>query len=713
LKISILAAGSGGMYCGSCMRDNALATALQRQGHQVMLVPLYTPLRTEEQADSNVGRVYYGGINVYLQHLMGLFRHTPRFFDWMLDRAWVLKAAGRLGVQTPPEKLSGLTLSILKGEHGPAMKELHRLVDFLKQDVKPEIVSLPNLMFIGMAGFLGRELDVPVVCELTGEDIFLDAMRPADRERVRQVIRGSARDVSRFVATSAFYADRMADYLAVPREEIDVVYPGIPHHYLKEPEAIPVGSALRTDSSPLESMVGGAEAKSETVRNADPTGGHPGTNGRPLTVGYMARICPEKGLGHLIEAMEVLAEAPGMSDVRLQVGGYVGKRDEKWYKALQVRAAGPKLAGKVTWHGEVTREQKLHLLDSSDVFSAPTPYAEPKGIYVLESLARGVPVVQPAHGSFPELVRQTGGGLLVEPGNARELADALAGLLQDVPRRRELGQAGRKAVEEAFTEDHMARNMVKVYERLLYERSTMLTKTVPGSVTPSVASRSPGLEVSGVRKEYITPAEPLVVLKGVSFSLSSGESMAIVGPSGSGKSTLLNILGTLDPPTSGSVRLDGVDPFTLSASALARFRSGKIGFVFQDHHLLPQLTAAENVLIAKLAEGNVSDADAVRAADLLRRVGLEGRATHLPAELSGGERQRVAIARALMNGPLLLLCDEPTGNLDAHTAASVADLLFALAKESTAIMIAVTHSPQLAERFGRRMRMNEGELVAM
>jgi len=711
LKISILAAGSGGMYCGSCMRDNALATALQRQGHQVMLVPLYTPLRTEEQADSNVGRVYYGGINVYLQHAMGLFRHTPRVFDWMLDRAWVLKAAGQLGVQTAPEKLSGLTLSILKGEHGPEAKEVRRLVEFLKSDVKPEIVSLPNLMFIGMAGFLRRELDVPVVCELTGEDIFLDAMRPADRERVRQVIRSSARDVNKFVATSAFYADRMADYLAVPREEIEVVYPGIPHHYLKEP-ATPVGSALRTDSSPSGMTVRGSEpAPPEMVRSADPTRDHSASNGRPPTVGYMARICPEKGLGQLIEAMELLVEAPGMADVRLEVGGYVGGRDAKWYKALQARAAG-KLAGKVTWHGEVTREQKLHLLDSSDVFSAPAPYAESKGIYVLESLARGVPVVQPAHGSFPELISRTGGGVLVRPGNARELADALAGLLADVPRRRELGQAGRKAVEEAFTEDHMARNMVQVYQRVLNERSSMSTRTQSsGSVMPSAVAMTSGLQVTGLRKEYITPAEPLVVLKGVSFSLSPGDSMAIVGPSGSGKSTLLNILGTLDPPTSGSVQLDGTDPFALSAAALARFRSEKIGFVFQDHHLLPQLTAAENVLIAKLAEGNVGEADAVRAADLLQRVGLAGRSTHLPAELSGGERQRVAIARALMNRPSLLLCDEPTGNLDGHTAASVADLLFELAKESNAIMIAVTHSPQLAERFGRRMRMNDGELV--
>ena len=234
------------------------------------------------------------------------------------------------------------------------------------------------------------------------------------------------------------------------------------------------------------------------------------------------------------------------------------------------------------------------------------------------------------------------------------------------------------------------------------------------------ASR-PAVEASGatgaslcvvdVRKEYPTPAEPLVVLRGVSFDLARGQSLAIVGPSGSGKSTLLNILGTLDRPTAGQVTVDGQDPFALSPADLAGFRSGRVGFIFQDHHLLPQLSAAENVLVPKLAAGRVSRDDAAHALDLLRLVGLQDRASHLPAELSGGERQRVAIARAMINGPALLLADEPTGNLDVRTAHTIADLLFELAGRTNAVLIAVTHSPDLAERFGRRMRMSEGELV--
>jgi lipoprotein-releasing system ATP-binding protein len=222
---------------------------------------------------------------------------------------------------------------------------------------------------------------------------------------------------------------------------------------------------------------------------------------------------------------------------------------------------------------------------------------------------------------------------------------------------------------------------------------------------------SSSLTVADVHKSYPTPAEPLVVLKGISLELSPGDSLAIVGPSGSGKSTLLNILGTLDRPTSGSVKLGETDPFSLAPGDLARFRSERIGFIFQDHHLLPQCTALENVLIARLAAGKVRPEDTQRGRDLLGRVGLADRTTHLPSELSGGERQRVAIARALMNRPPLLLCDEPTGNLDTRNSAAIGELLHAVAAENQSMLIVVTHSPALAETFGRQVQMRDGMLA--
>ncbi|HEX4793141.1 MAG TPA: ABC transporter ATP-binding protein [Humisphaera sp.] len=219
-----------------------------------------------------------------------------------------------------------------------------------------------------------------------------------------------------------------------------------------------------------------------------------------------------------------------------------------------------------------------------------------------------------------------------------------------------------------------------------------------------------GLVVTDLHKEYPTPTDPLVVLRDVSFSLPATGRLAIVGPSGSGKSTLLNILGAIDLPTGGSVTLDGVNPFVLSSKELAHYRAQKIGFVFQDHHLLPQCTALENVLVARLAIGSATAEHAKRASGLLRDVGLEGRASHLPAELSGGERQRVAIARALMNSPRLLLCDEPTGNLDTKTGHAVGELLMRLADQSAAVLIAVTHSPSFAAMFPMKMGMVDGKM---
>jgi glycosyltransferase involved in cell wall biosynthesis len=401
-----------------------------------MLIPLYTPLRTEPKSVSH-GEVFFGGVNVYLQHASGLFRKTPRAVDWLLDRNWLLKLAGRYGADTPPEQLAGLTLSLLQGEDGPAVKELRRLLDFLRNEARPQVVTLPNLMFIGVAPTIRRELNVPVVCELTGEDIFLDAMAERDKGQIREAIRKGAAHVDRFVATCTYYAARMADYLGVSRDAIDVVYPGIPAEYLNEPRA--------------------ASMKE---------------HGHPPTVGYLARICPEKGLHKFLDAVLLLAKMPGMQELRVRVAGYLGKQHEKWYAAQQARLAQAGFGARAQFLGEVDRGAKLELLDSLDVFSVPTTYKETKGVSILEAMARGVPVVQPAHGSFPEILQLTNGGVLVPPDNPQALAEAMHSLLNNPHRRRQLGEAGKRAIRAGFTDEHMARNMMKVYERVTMGRMT-------------------------------------------------------------------------------------------------------------------------------------------------------------------------------------------------------------------------------------------------
>ena len=216
------------------------------------------------------------------------------------------------------------------------------------------------------------------------------------------------------------------------------------------------------------------------------------------------------------------------------------------------------------------------------------------------------------------------------------------------------------------------------------------------------------LVVQDLHKQFPTRGEPLIVLRGVNLTLSDGENLAVLGPSGSGKSTLLHILGALDTPSSGTVTLDDNDPFSLNEPQLAAFRNRQIGFVFQDHHLLPQLSALENVLVPALAQPAISEAARGRAELLISRVGLADRRHHRPAELSGGERQRVAVARALIQGPTLLLADEPTGNLDRKTARQIGELLLELQAQERTMMIVATHSLELAAMCDRQMELGAG-----
>lgn len=225
-----------------------------------------------------------------------------------------------------------------------------------------------------------------------------------------------------------------------------------------------------------------------------------------------------------------------------------------------------------------------------------------------------------------------------------------------------------------------------------------------------MSNSTPDLVVKELTKNYVTAGGELSILRGIDLAMSRGEALAVTGPSGSGKSTLLYILGALDAPTSGNVNLAGKSPFGLNEKDQAEFRNSRIGFIFQDHHLLPQCSVLENVLIPVLA-GKGTDAEVEnRAKELLRRVGLDGRVNHRPAQLSGGERQRVAVCRALINRPVLLLADEPTGNLDRATAETVGSLLLDLNREQNTMLICVTHSPELANRFPRHCVLKDGRL---
>jgi glycosyltransferase involved in cell wall biosynthesis len=425
MRITYVTAGAAGMFCGSCMHDNTLVAALQAQGHDALLIPTYTPIRTDEP-DVSTPRVFYGGINVYLQQKLALFRHTPWFFDRVLDLRGLLRWVSRFAVKTEAAVLGELAVSVLKGEHGHQRKEVAKLVAWLAGEVRPEVVNLTNVLLSGMVHEMKARLGVPVLAALQGDDVFLESLPEPHRSQCLGLIREHCREIDGFIATSVYYADFMADYLGIPRGRIDVVYPGIS---LK-------GYAAR-----------------------------PGREGAVPTVGYFARVCPEKGLHNLAEAFRLLRQDPAAPPCRLRASGWLGENYRPYLDGVRKRLAEAGLAGDFAYVESPDHAGKARFFQEVDVLSVPTTYREPKGLYVLEALANGVPVVQPAHGSFPELVERTGGGLLARPDDPADLARQLRRLLEDPGLRAELGRKGQEAVQQHFNAETMARTTLEIYRK--------------------------------------------------------------------------------------------------------------------------------------------------------------------------------------------------------------------------------------------------------
>jgi glycosyltransferase involved in cell wall biosynthesis len=424
MRITYITAGAAGMYCGSCMRDNTLVAALARRGHDALLVPCYTPIRTDEE-DVSQKRVFFGGVNVYLQQKWSLFRHTPWLLDRLLDAPSLLRWAAGYAGKTQAADLGDLTVSMLKGEHGKQSKEVAKIAQWLAAEVKPQVVNLTNALLSGMVHELKRAVAAPVVCSLQGDDIFLESLPEPFQTQSLRLIREHCREIDGFVATCGYYADFMAEYFAIPRERIQVVYPGL--------------------------------------NLAGHGGARPARGGRPFTIGYFARICPEKGLHLLADAFRLLRAEPAAPRCRLRVSGWLGDSQKKYFDDIQTRLKEAGLADDFEHVESPTHADKVRFLHGIDVLSVPAPYHEPKGLYVLEALANGTPVVQPRHGSFPELLEATGGGLLVNPDDPRDLAVGLRRLRDDPALAEELGRKGKEAVHARFHADRMADETAAVY----------------------------------------------------------------------------------------------------------------------------------------------------------------------------------------------------------------------------------------------------------
>jgi glycosyltransferase involved in cell wall biosynthesis len=432
VKIAYLTAGAAGMYCGSCMHDNTLAVALGRLGVDIQLIPTYTPIRTDED-DVSVDRVFFGGVNVFLQQRYSLFRIIPTWLDRFLDRPRFIRWVTSRAIEIDPKELGALTVSMLKGEHGFQRKEVRRLCKWLASSVKPDLVVLTNMLIGGCIPEIKRKVDVPVLVTLQGDDVFLDQLVEPYKSRAFEEIRRLVERVDGFVTNSRYYADFMEHYFGIPAHKLDIVPLGIDTRDFRQ-------ATSRT-----------------TLTQAGRT--------RQPTIGYLARLAPEKGLHVLVDAFIELRKKPEMGDVQLRVAGWLGEQNREYAEAefAKLKAAG--LEDAFQYSGVVNRHEKIEFLDSLDVFSVPTTYAEPKGLYVLESLAAGVPVVQPDHGAFPELLAATGGGWLTTPGDPAALAETLCEALADRERLSQFAAAGRAAVHERFNADVMGRNMLEVYRK--------------------------------------------------------------------------------------------------------------------------------------------------------------------------------------------------------------------------------------------------------
>jgi glycosyltransferase involved in cell wall biosynthesis len=438
--------GAGGMYCGNCLRDNALVAELRRQGHAALMLPMYLPLNLDEQ-DASVGSpIFFGGINVYLDQKLPLFRHAPGWLRRRLASPALLRWATGRAAKTRPEEVGDLTISMLRGEEGNQTRALDELIDWLRQQPRPDWVCLSNALLIGLTRRLKRDLGTRVVCQLSGEDSFLDGLPAAARDLAWRTLAERARDVNLFLAPSRYFADLMTRRLNLSPDRVRVVPTGLNldgFHLAPSPTSAlqPPTSVLRPPTSALRLPT------SDTLPPAP-------------VLGYFARMCAEKGLGTLVDAYLHLRQRDRVKNLRLHVGGGLGPSDEPFVNGLRARLQAAGLAGDVEFHPNLERAAKLAFLRLLTVFSVPAAYGEAFGLYLIEALAAGVPIVQPRHAAFPEVVEATGGGVLCEPGDAVALATAIEELLLDPARARALGEAGRQAVIQEYSIGRMAERVL-------------------------------------------------------------------------------------------------------------------------------------------------------------------------------------------------------------------------------------------------------------
>lgn len=431
MNILQITPGAGSMYCGACFRDNALVGAFRQMGHSAVLLPLYLPLTLDEPDQSRGAPLFFGGINVYLQEKSALFRRLPRVFTQWLDFPQLLKWSGRFASRTRPEDVGDLAVSMLKGENGNQAKEMEFLLNWLRQQPKPDVINLSNVLLIGLARRLRRELQVPVVATLQGEAAFLDALPEKNRAEAWQALRKRAAEVDQFIAPSRYFGELMQNRIGFDQGKLRIAPNGI--------RLDGYGPTNAPDSPPV--------------------------------LGFFARICKDKGLDTLVQSFLLLKRREKTKHLRLKIGGGLIPADKPFVRQLKARLKRHGCSDSAEFYPNLSREEKIAFLKQLTVFSAPALYGESFGLYILEALAAAIPVVQPRHASFPEILDATQGGILCEPGNPKALADGVESLLLNPKKAREMGKRGRQAVCRNYSVHAMAKRIAAIYETMPSHRT--------------------------------------------------------------------------------------------------------------------------------------------------------------------------------------------------------------------------------------------------
>jgi glycosyltransferase involved in cell wall biosynthesis len=428
MNIVQITPGAGGMFCGGCFRDNALVAELRREGHHALMVPLYLPL-TLDEADQTAGTpTFFSGINVYFEQKWSWFRRAPKWVHRIFASPMLLKMAGKHAGKTRAADVGDIAISMIHGEEGNQARELEELAAWLKVHERPDVVCLSNALLCGFARRLKQELNCPVVCVLQGEDTFLDSMPESHRDRAWAALRDRARDCDLFIAPSRYFADRMTERLGLRPERVKVVHNGI-------------------------NLDGYGDVASARKRFHEPP-----------VLGFFARMCRDKGLDDAVSAFIELKSRPANRKLLFHVGGGFGPSDEAFVFQQKSRLAEAGLMDEVRWFPNVDREDKLRFFGGCDIFCTPALYGEAFGLYVIEAMAAGLPVVQPRHGGFPEIVEKANGGVLTPPGNVPALADAIQDLLEHPEWARTLGAAARQSVCDHFHIARMAKETIGCFE---------------------------------------------------------------------------------------------------------------------------------------------------------------------------------------------------------------------------------------------------------